>query len=763
MKRLRQWKRNCCIVVLAGISLLILLCVAFFLLIYYAQAQGQVQSALDVVLLIDHSNSMWDKGGVGSDPGLLRVQAANLFVAYLGVDTTREGNRLGVIHFGGRSELVVPLTPLDSPERRQAIRTAIANPHRMEWTDPLEALRLADQVLFPQRQRDPARQPVVILLTDGKPELSPAPSPAEHAAYLAELRALVDRFRQRGCPVFTIALSSEATDADPEIQTVYRNLWQEIAARTPPAEYHEARTAGDLLRIYHDVVARLSGAETGQPVVDTHVDGQATQTITVGGGLAQVTLVVLRSDPALEVHLLRPGGAPARTGDPDVQHTGELGATHEEIWAITNPRPGRWTLALEGNGTVLAWRDTIPQEDARSPAYTIEMLDVPTHVPAGQPLEITDVTVHQASLGEALVDAGLSIVAQVERAGFAEATFLANDSGRGCDAMPDDGRYCMTVPDPPPGVCTLRLRALLDGAEIARRAVIFEAIPLPRLEITSPPMGASLQPAAPVNVKARIRTNQRVLEAEEITAQATLTASLHAAHAGLLAVPLTKTDSHFAGRFTAPDSPGPITLTVRLHGQTPEGIPFADLVHVRLEVAAPAAPAAGAQQPGAARHRPGWILPLAGLIVLAGAGGVGGSLVLKRRNQAKLDGSLRVLDAPAGQPAGAVLDLPATSSVVLGGTGRKAIRLSEEVPQVVLRAGRTSEGDVETWVTPPAGQDGGPVMLNEQPLERPRRLRDGDVLEVGSYRLRYESLRQASARHARRRPRRKPNSNGGMR
>ena len=341
------------------------LCALAVFLVGRASAQGAEPLPLDVLLLIDHSNSMWDKDGVGSDPDLLRVQAANLFVAYLGVDTARIGNRLGVIHFGGESVLVAPLTLLDSTGRRQAIRAAIANPHRLDWTDPLEALQLAYETLFPEPedQRDPARQPVVILLTDGKPELCPAPSPEERAAYVADLRALVDRFREQGCPIFTIALSNEATDADPEIQTVYRNLWQEIAARTPPAEYHEARTADDLLRIYHAIVARLTGAEPDAPVIETSVDGRAVETVTVETGLAQVTLVVLRSDPALEVRLLRPGGAPARPDDADVRHTGKPGVTREEVWAITNPRPGRWSLELQGYGTVLVWDDGWQRRD----------------------------------------------------------------------------------------------------------------------------------------------------------------------------------------------------------------------------------------------------------------------------------------------------------------------------------------------------------------------------------------------------------------
>jgi len=780
VERFRRWKRTCLVVLLVALFLCVVLCAAAAFLAGRANAQGAEPLPLDVLLLIDHSNSMWDKGGVGSDPDLLRVQAANLFIGYLGVDTARSGHRLGVVHFGGESVLVVPLTPLDTDERRQAIRAAIADPQRMDWTDPLEALQLAHETLFPQRQRDPARQPVVIFLTDGKPELSPAPSPEERVAYVADLRALVDRFRERGCPIFTVALSNEATDADPEIQTVYRNLWQEIAARTPPAEYHEARTADDLLHIYHGVVASLAGAEPDAPVIETLVEGSQVETVTVESGLAQVTLVVLGSDPALEVRLLRPGGAPARPDDPDVRYIGEPGIIHEEddleIWAISNPRAGRWTLELQGHGTVLVWRDAIPQAEARSPAYAIEVTPLPMYVPAGRSLDVS-VSVRETSAeepaGEPGLRTGLQIVAELRRAGFAEATSLARDDGQGCDAEADDGHYCLSLPDPPPGACTLRLHALLDGEEIARHEVAFEVIPLPRLEVVSPLSEASFEPTAPIQVEVRLWAGDRPLGREALSARGTLTASLQpAGMEAAVAVPLTEEEGAFVGHCIAPDSPSPVTLTVRLHGQTDEGLRFEDMARVPLQVVPLDGPVPGASpvaSPG--RSGPGWILPLVvGLTGLAALGGVGGLLIRQRRGRATLEGGLRVLTAPSSLPSwgragegvtGMVLDLPAVPSVVLGGTGKGSLPLpqpsathSTPVPRVTLRADRTPEGDIETWIAPLAGEDAGPIALNDRPLETARRLCDGDVLTFGDYRLRYESLRQAGARRARHRPRR---------
>lgn len=751
-EQFRRWKRTCLLLLLGTLFLCLILCVATVFLVGRASAQEAAPLPLDALLLIDHSNSMWDKGGVGSDPDLLRVQAANLFIAYLGVDTARAGSRLGVIHFGGESVLAVPLTLLDSTERRQAIREAIADPQRMDWTDPLEALQLAYETLFPNGQRDPARQPVVILLSDGKPEFGQGRSFEEWAAYVADLRALVSRFREQECPIFTIALSNEATDADTEIQTVYRNLWQEIAACTEPAEYREARAADDLPTIYHTIVARLAGAEAAAPIVETPVDGEVVETVTVEDGLAQVTFVVLRSDPALEVRLMRPGGAPASPEDPDVERTGEPGATREEIWAITDPRPGRWTLELHGNGTVVVWQDVVPQTNALAPAYAIQYAiqveELPAFIPSGQPVEV-ELTLHGAAIEEALAEQDLQIVAELRRAGFAEETLLARDDGQGCDGEAGDGRYCILLANPPPGACTLHLRALLAGDEVAQREIAFDVVALPELEIVSPRPGTRLSPSAPISVEVRVEGFSR-------NPVSSLAASLHGADGEPISVNLTEADGGlFVGHCSAPDTPGPLTLTVRLRGQTAEGLPFDDVARVGLEVLS-------LQTAGSGEHAD-WILPLAGLAGLAALGGAGGLLVRRRWTRATLDGGLRMLAAPPGQPAGAVLELPATPTVVLGGTDKGAVPLPGEVPRVTLRAGSAPEGGVETWVAPLAGDSETTTALNGSPLKSARLLRDGDVLTLGSYRLRYENLRQAGARRARHRPRRKASSIGGVR
>lgn len=655
MKRLRRWRRNC-LVVLVLLTLLCLgMCLALAFLVGSAEAQMD-ERPLDILLLIDHSDSMWDRDGVGSDPDLLRVQAAELLMAYLGTAEVSTDHRLGVIHFGGEAELVVPLTPLDDLGQ-ETIRTAIVDPHRMGWTDPLAALGLAYETLFPRGQRNPARQPAVILLTDGKPELGRSASETMDV-YLDDLRSLADGFHEQECPILTVAFSNEAIAPDPAIETLYRNLWQEIAARTPPASYHEAVAAADLLPVCHDVVARLSGAKVCAPIIETTVNGKLTGTVDVDAGLARVTLVVLHEDPALTMDLRRPGGAQARPSDPDVHRAAkpEVGLS---VWSIENPRPGRWVLALRGQGAALTWRDVEDAARRRPEAYRIEVGDVPARM-AGDEAIVIDASVREAkSSTEPLADPTLRIVVEVRRAGFAETTHLAHDDGKDCDATPNDGRHCLALSDLPPGASTLLLRALLDGDEVARRELAFIVEP-PPTPTPSPDSTPSLTPSSTVAPSAGRHAERHVL--------------------------------------------GPLLVVV--------------------------------------------------LIALASAG-TGGWLLRRRRRRPSLRGRLRVLAAPSGKQIRHVIDLPTQPSAIVGPSGRGSLPLPGTTAAFKLRAVPNPEGDVETWIAPLDDYDDAAMTLNDRPLHLARRLRDGDVLALGAYRLRYEDLRQASLRRARHRPQRR--------
>jgi len=738
---------------------------------------------------------MWELGSVGSDPDLLRVDAADLFISYLGVDTGTTGHLVAVVHFGTKAELVVPLTPLESADRRAAVRQAIADPGRMDWTDPLAALALAYDELFNSPRADPSHRPAVVLLSDGKPERSANPEPGEMAAYLADLRALVDRFAERNCPVFTVALTSAATDADPDIQTVYRNLWQEVAARTPPAEYHEARVPEDLLHVYHDVVARLAGAEVKPPLVETKVTGTVAYRVPVKEDLARLTLVILKTEPSVRARVLRPGGLLLRAGDPDVRYAGQPGESREEVWTVTTPRPGDWTVELDGQGHVIVWKDVTPLPvPTPALAYAFDLLAPAAYVPDDAPLLVAAVL--RDETGEPLRDLALQITIELRRAGFPEATLLARDDGAQGDKTAADGVFTARYPNPAPGAYTLHLRALRGGEDLARWEGACEVVPLPRLEALSPAQGesASFRPGEPVTAEVRVAAGLSVLDSVALSALGALTATLAGPACGepfdspfdlaqdrhcqtaVKARPLNlvAVEDIFCVEMPAPQVAGDYAVSFHLAGHTVEGLAFTDTLSVPFSVLPPPAPVVSpteprvvnvvesptliatptlpptpvpeSPEPSPRRSLWPWVLAFGGVKVL---GLLGTGYWVVRRRAPRLEGGLRVLESPPGQPSGRFLDLPSHRREVdldSNGLPLPGARLGAK-PPATLRAVRGKEGQVGILLSPASA---GPesqetvVTVNGLPLSLPHALQDGDVVAVGGWRLRYENLGQAA-------------------
>lgn len=371
--RIKRRFTGCCLMVTLG---LILACAAFFGLTFVVVRLASAQTpggAQEVLLLIDNSASMYEKdgAGAGSDPDLLRIESARHFINYLGVDSSHT-HRLGVIFFGTEANLVVPLTPLAGDARRTELSQLIDQPERMGWTHPEAALQLALDT-FETSSRPSAAGQAVVLLTDGKPEWSTAPTPQETQETIARLQDLAGRFVAREIPLFIILLQNPAATPDPELEQLYIPLWQEIA----PGHFYRAAGSEDLLNIYHHIVVSLTGRQTQGVVLQTQVQSQTIRAVPVEPHLAQVTLVIRKSDPALTVTITRPDGQALTPTDDNVQYAGRPGRSREEIWAITRPHPGNWQVQLNGQGTVIVWKDFIP--DPPTPTFT------PTATPSPSP------------------------------------------------------------------------------------------------------------------------------------------------------------------------------------------------------------------------------------------------------------------------------------------------------------------------------------------------------------------------------------------
>lgn len=333
------------------------ICGLLTLLIYPRSARAAAEERpLTVWLLIDNSNSMFDKHGVGSDPDLLRLDAARLFLSYLGVDTSTAQHQAGVIFFGSDAVTAVPLTPLTDETQRADLFSQIAAPTRQGWTDHLLALDLAQNQLNAQ----PAGQrSAVILLTDGKPEWSSTPTDAELAAYQSALKTRSDVLAANNIPLFIILLANGATDSDPTIAELWQPLWQTMSAATPSGAYFVAREAADLPGIYHDIAALLAGNTTEGIIFETAVPISGTSTtVNIPANLAQLTLVISKENPAQTISVSTPDGQPVEVGGVRVRRAGGKGITREEIWVIEEPIAGEWTIHIEGEGEVTIWQDS---------------------------------------------------------------------------------------------------------------------------------------------------------------------------------------------------------------------------------------------------------------------------------------------------------------------------------------------------------------------------------------------------------------------
>ena len=351
----RRWRSGCFLLLFL---LFTLVCGLLTLLFYTRSANAFTnERPLAVWLLINNSNSMSDRDGIGSDPNLLRLDAARLFLSYLGVDDSAAQHQAGVIFFGSTAETAVPLTPLTHEDQRATLFAQLANPPRQGWTDPLAAIDLAqaERNALPTEHRT-----AVILLTDGKPEWSNAPTPEQQAAYRTALLTRSNVLASSNTALFIILLANPATDNDPDIAAFWEPLWQEMSAATPVGAYFVAREAADLPGIYHDIVASLTGNISAGIVYQTAVPASGTETtLTIPPDLDQVTLVISKADPNQTIELIAADGRLLTPSDLTVRQAGGHQAP-EEVWVIEQPPSGEWVLRIEGAGKVTVWQDGKP-------------------------------------------------------------------------------------------------------------------------------------------------------------------------------------------------------------------------------------------------------------------------------------------------------------------------------------------------------------------------------------------------------------------
>lgn len=637
--------RGCCLAIVA-LALLLLLgaCVALgWGVARWTEAAGE--SGLDVLLVIDQSGSLWELGGVGTDPELLRMEGARLFAAALGVDGPAAGYRLGVVHFGTQPTLIAPLTPLTGPgnDRAGLLTTLNGDPQPMGWTDVNAALALAYDELFlsPRAQTDTAK--AVVLFTDGRPQTETLDNPAALATYVDALRTQIEAFTAEGVAVHTVLLANTASDADPLTAELYRPLWVSLAQQGSSVQFYEARASQDLTLIYHDIVTQLQRQESQGLVLREVVNNELGAPATVLDGWQSATFVVTKSRSDLQVTLTRPDGQIVRADAAGVRHASQLDGRYE-TWSIDRPMAGEWQVEVTGQGAVAVWLDyqPLPATPTLTASSTATRTPTVTASPTASPTATANPTLTPLAVDGPYLEIMAPDAQRRSRAGESAAVLIAVRS-----AQP------YTV-----------------GAWV---------------------VGPSLEPAQTVTL-----TRQ-----DGARAEATI----------------------WRGETARLDAAGAYTVTARLASAVGRGVQVAQERQVTFTVA---------------RHRAAWPW-LAGVGLVAGLG-VAGGVRRWRRGQPQVEGVLRLVQGPAGQPAGASWDLSQRRrrTITLGSNRRCDVALRHEpgLPaQAAIIAASRADGPRLRAVS--SGQE---VRIDGKSVAGTAALRDGDRIEIGSYHLRYENL-----------------------
>lgn len=298
----------------------------------------------DVRLLIDISGSMKD-----SDPDNLRVPAVELIVRML-----PEGSRAGIWIFGETVEPLVAHGRVDDVWRMEAEEAMNAIDNSGQLTNIPAAIAAAS---YDFDRLDPGYRTSIVLLTDGKVDISESPM-ANASAVRNLLTKVAPEMDGIGVPVHTIALSDEA---DWEF---LRALAQHTSGIAEKAE-----TAGQLTPLF------LQSLEMVAPTARVPVSGSS---FSIDASVEEFTALLFFDEESTQVSLLSPGGVRYR---PNTQVDGAEWFTNQQfaLVTITAPEEGLWQLdAPDGSRT----RVTVISD------LQFEVDPLPNSLPTGRSAEL---------------------------------------------------------------------------------------------------------------------------------------------------------------------------------------------------------------------------------------------------------------------------------------------------------------------------------------------------------------------------------------
>ena len=300
------------------------------LAVYYstdvsATSASGSSGGIDAILVIDTSGSMRT-----ADRERTAIEAAKLFIDM--VET--RNSRIGIVEFTNVLHTEVNLTPVNTVDEREELRSVISGFEYRGWTDIGLALRSAAEMILMYGDR--SNSPMILLFTDGDIELPVDDTRTVEMSY-DDVNWSVNALAGH-VPVYTIGLNYHGD--------VNIDFLRSISDHTRGRSYI-VNEASALPLIFSEIFAshiRSSLTEIADFVAEA--DQYTDVTVPIPSAfVAEANIIMLSNNPLINVQLIDPEGN--RAVFDGINHILTYANRYSMIKSIA-PTVGDWTLSVLG-------------------------------------------------------------------------------------------------------------------------------------------------------------------------------------------------------------------------------------------------------------------------------------------------------------------------------------------------------------------------------------------------------------------------------
>ena len=342
---------------------------------------------VDVALIIDDSGSMsWN------DPSYMRRQAAEVFISAM-----QNNDQIGIVAFTGSARLLWEMQSVGAD--RQLIIHSLNSLWSSGGTSLSAGLSAGYQQLLSVESS--GNKKAAVFLTDGV------------GSYNNEAQMFADK----GWPIYVLGLGYDLDET----------LLQKIADDSGGVYIH-LTDPNELRAIYHEIATEIAGGE--MILIEQYLMNQGDfiqRVVRIAEGTFWAIFGVFWDGSTVDLTLIAPDGTliDPSTVSPNVYHA--KGLTYE-LYRITNPLPGEWTIIIHGSDLPAGGEDVTLQVSVVGPPMSPSTYKFEYSVP--DPIVVdTDVSANVTFMTDEEGDVGYDGVRfKFEAGGPGAVTFAATDS-----------------------------------------------------------------------------------------------------------------------------------------------------------------------------------------------------------------------------------------------------------------------------------------------------------------------------------------------